>query len=81
MVIDDFGVILAERRFKSYSKEHRNLKLCEFLWLSDGKTVSGIFPIDWSKTFEGIKIPHRKQDCLDCDTGKICSYCAIKNLK
>ena len=42
------------------------------------KTVSGRFSIDWTKTIERIKIPHRKQDCSDCDNGKICSDCDIK---
>ena len=37
--------------------------------------------IDWTKTFEGIKIPHRKQDCSDCDNGKICSVCPSKREK
>ena len=54
------------------------IKLDEYISLSEGKTVSGRFSIDWIKTFEGIKIPHRKQDCSDCDNGKICSGCSIK---
>ena len=78
LVIDDFGVIWAKRTFKGYSEEYRRIKLDEFISLSEGKTVSGRFSIDWSKTFEGIKRPHRKQDCLDCDNRKICSDCVIK---
>ena len=46
------------------------IKLDEFISLSEGKTVSGRFSNDWTKTFEGIKIPQRKQNCLDCDNGK-----------
>ena len=78
LVIDDFGVISAKRTFKGYSEEHRMIKLGEFISLSEGKIVSGRFSIDWTKTFEGIKIPHRKQDCLDCDYGKTCSDCVVK---
>ena len=78
LVIDDFGVISAKRTFKRYSEEHRMIKLNEYISLSEGKTVSGRFSIDWRKTFEGIKIPHRKQDCSDCDNRKICSDCIIK---
>ena len=77
-VIDDFGIITAKRTFKGYSEEHRMIKLEEYISLSEGKTVSGRFSIDWTKTFEGIKIPHRKQDCSDCDNEKICSDCVIK---
>ena len=69
LVIHDFGVILAKRTFKGYSEEHRMIQLNEYISLSEGKTVSVRFSIDWTKTFEGIKIPHRKQNCLDCDNG------------
>ena len=78
LVIDDYGIISAKRTFKGYSEEHRMIKLDEYKSLSEGKTVSGRFSIDWTKTFEGIKIPHRKQDCSDCDNEKICSDCIIK---
>ena len=70
-------VISARRIFKGYSEEHRIIKLNESISLSEGKTVSGRFSIDWTKTFEGIKIPHRKHDCSDCDNGKICNDCII----
>ena len=78
LVIDNFGVISAKGTFKGYSEEHRMIELDEYISLSDGKTVSGKFSIDWAKTFEVIKIPHRKPDCSDCDSGKICSDCKIK---
>ena len=78
LVIDDFGIISAKRTFKGYSEEHRLIKLEEYISLSEGKTVSGRFSIDWTKAFEGIKIPHRKQDCSDCDNRKICSDYIIK---
>ena len=65
LVIDDFGVTSAKRTFKGYSEEHGMIKLEENISLTEGKTVSGRFSIDWTKTFEGIKIPHRKQDCSD----------------
>ena len=78
LVIDDYGVISAKRTFKGYSEEHRMIKLEEYISLSEGKTVSGRFSIDWTKTFEGIKIPRRIQNCSDCDNTKICSDCIIK---
>ena len=78
LVIVDFGFISAKRTFKGYSEEHRMIKLEEYISSSEGKTASGRFSFDWTKTFEGIKIPHRKQDCLDCDNSKICTDCVIK---
>ena len=54
------------------------IKIEEYISLSKGKTVSGRFSIDWTKTFEGIKIPHRKQGCLDCANKKICNDCILK---
>ena len=73
LVIDDFGVITAKRTFKGYSEEHRMITLDKNIPLSGRETVSGRFLIDWTKTFEGINEPHRKQNCLICDIGKICS--------
>ena len=78
LVIDDFGVVSAKRNFKGFSEEQRMMKLDECISLSEGKTVSGRFLIDWTKTFEGVKVPHKKQDCLDCDNGKNCSDRVIK---
>ena len=77
-VIDDFGIISAKRTFKGYSEEHRMIKLDEYISFSEGKTVSSRFSIDWTKTFEGIKIPHRKQNCSECDNTKICNDLIIK---
>ena len=54
------------------------IKLDEYISLSEGKNVSGRSSIDWNKTFEGIKILHRKQDCLNCDNGRNCSDCVKK---
>ena len=53
------------------------IKLNNFLSLLEGKTVSARFSIDWKKSFEGIKIPHRKQDCLDCKKELMCSECVV----
>ena len=54
------------------------IKLNEYISLSEGKTVSGGFSIDWTKTFEGMKIPHRKQNCSECNNQKLCNECIIK---
>ena len=78
LVIDDIGVISAKRTFKGYGEELRMINLDEHISLSEGKTVSCRFSIDWTKTFDRIKIPHRKQDCLDGGNGKICSDCVMK---
>ena len=78
LAIDDFGFISAKKTFKGYSEEHGMIKFDEYISLSQGKTVSGRFLFDWTETFEGIKKPHRKQDCSDCDNGKNCGDCGIK---
>ena len=54
------------------------IKLNEYISLSEGKTVSGRFSIDWTKTIEGVKIPHRKQNCSDCINKNLCNDCIIK---
>ena len=80
-MIDDFGIISAKRTFKGYSEEHKMIKLDEYISFSEGTTVSGRFSIDWTKTFERIKIPHRNQNYADCDNEKKCSGCIIKPKK
>ena len=57
------------------------MKLNDFISLSEKKTASVKFSIDWTKTFEGIKIPHRTKNCLDCDNEKVCSDYCILTLK
>ena len=52
--------------------------LNEFISLSQGETFSGTFSIDWTKSFEGIKIPQLKQECLDCKNELKCGDCVIK---
>ena len=60
LVINDYGVISAKRTFKGYSEEHRMIKLKDCISLSEGRTVSARFSIDWTKTFEVVKVPHKK---------------------
>ena len=78
LVIDDYGVISAKRTFKGYSEEHRKMKLDQYISLSKGKTASCRFSIDSTKTFEGIRITHKKQNCSYCVNGKVCSGCVLK---
>ena len=47
--------------------------------LSQRKTVSGWFTAAWTNSFEGKKIPHRKQDCLEYKNEKIVLV-VLKNL-
>ena len=54
-----------EKTFKGFSEEHRMMKLNELISLSEGRTNSAMFSIDWTKSFEGVKSPHRKQDFVD----------------
>ena len=54
------------------------IKLNDFVSLSEGKTISGKFSIDWTKTFEEIQTPHRKQNCFHLFNGEFCVDCIIK---
>ena len=60
LVIDDFGVTSVKKNFKGYSEENRMIKLNEFISPSERKAVSGRFSIDWTITFEGIRMPEKK---------------------
>ena len=77
-MIVDFGVILAGKIFKGFREEDRMLRRIEYVSLSEGRSVSGIYSIDWTKLIDGIKLPHRKQDCLGCKNELVCSKCAKK---
>ena len=78
LVIDDFGVISATKTLRGYSEEQKMKKLNEYILLSEGKTLSSRFLFDSTKIFDGIKIPHRIQNCLNCHNGKNGSDCVIK---
>ena len=56
------------------------INLHEYLSLSEGNTVSGRLSFDWTKSFQGIKIPHQKQDCSVVMMEKIVVI-VLKNLK
>ena len=78
LVFNNYRVISSKRSFRGYIFEHRMIKLNDFISLSGKKTVSGRFSTDWTKTFEGIKLPHRNQDCLDCNNEIFLSDCVTK---
>ena len=80
LVADDFGFLMAERFFKGYSEEHKMIKLNEFLSLSEGKTISSRFLIDWTKSIERIKIPYRSQDDRNVKT-KLFVVIVLKTVK
>ena len=54
LVINDYEVTSGKRSFEGYSEEDRMIKLEKLISLSERKTVSGGFSIDWAKTFEGL---------------------------
>ena len=76
LVIDDFGVILANRTFKCFTEGHKMMKLIDYISLLEGKTISGGFSIDRTKLFEGIRLPHWKQDYVDCQL----NWCVVNLL-
>ena len=71
-------MISAKLNFKGYSEEHRVIKLDVFISLPGGKTISRRFSIGWTKTFEGNKIPQKKQGCLVCDNKPSFSNCVTE---
>ena len=77
-MIDCFVVILIKRTFKGYSEEQRMIKLDECIFLSERKTLPGRFCTNLTKTFGGIKKPHGKHGCLECDIRKKFSDCVTK---
>ena len=56
------------------------IKLNEYMSLSEGKTIFGRFSIDGTKSLEGIKIQHQKQDCLYCINQLMCGESVVKRI-
>ena len=80
LVIDHFDVISAKGTYKEFSEEHRLIEFNEFTSLSERKTISGRFSLDWTKSHLETEKPHRKQDCFECKNKKQFVKIVLKDL-
>ena len=75
IIIDECGVLSQKTTFKGYNQNINNIKFKDFLDLEQGKTLTNISKLKWKRELTGIKIPHRKIGCENCDESKTCESC------
>ena len=78
IVIDENGKLSQKTTFKGFNQNINNITFKDFLDLEQGKTIKNISKLKWKRELAGIKIPHRKVGCENCDESKKCVGCVIK---
>ena len=78
IVIDENGVLSQKTTFKGLNQNINNITFKNFLDPEQGKTLKNISKLKWKRELAGIKIPHRKVGCENCDESKKCVGCVIK---
>ena len=78
IVIDENVILSQKTAFKGFNQNNNNKTFEDFLDLEQGKTLKNISKLKWKRELAGIKIPHRKVGCENCDASKKCVGCEIK---
>ena len=78
IIIDENGVFNRKTTFKGYNQNIKNITFKDFLNLEQGKTLRNISKLEWKRELGGIKIPHRRLGCENCDESRKCLNCELK---
>ena len=78
IIIDESGVLSQKATFKAFNQNINYKKFKDFLDLEAGETLKNRSKQKWKRELAGIKIPHRKIDCENCEESKKCDFCVIK---
>ena len=78
IVIDENGILSQNTTFKGFNQNINNITFKGFLDLEQGETLKNLSKLKWKRELAGIKIPHRKLGCEDCDESKKGVGCVIK---
>ena len=78
IVIDENGILSQKTTFKGFNQNINTITSKDILDLEQGKTLKNISKLKWKRELAGIKIPHRKVGCENCDASKKCVGCEIK---
>ena len=78
IIIDENGVLNRKTTFKGYNQNIKNITFKDFLNLEQGKTLTNISKLKWKRELGGIKIPHRRLGCENCDESRKCLDCGLK---
>ena len=72
IVSDENSILSQKTTFKGFNQNIKNITFKNFLGLEQGKTLRNISKLKWKRELAGIKIPHRKVGCENCDASKNC---------
>ena len=76
-MIDKNGVLLQKTTFKGFDQNMMGLIFKDFLDLERGITVSSQSKLNWKNDLNGVEVPHKVFQYLECDNNKICKRCEI----
>ena len=77
IVIEQNGILSQKTTFKGFNQNIKTITFKDFLDLEQGKTLKNISKLKWKRELAGIKIPHRKVGCENCDESKKCVGCVM----
>ena len=78
IVIDENGILSQKTTFKGFNQNINNITFKNFLDLERGKTLKNISKLKWKRELGGIKIPHRRLGCENCDESRKCLNYELK---
>ena len=78
IVFNECGVLSTKSTFKGFNQNINNITFENFLDMEQGNTLKNIPKPKWKCKLAGIKIPHRKVGCENCDNSKKCVDCEKK---
>ena len=78
IVIDENGILSQKTTFKGFNQNINNITFKDFLDLERGKTLKNISKLKWKRELGGIKIPHRRLGCENCEESRKCLNCELK---
>ena len=76
LTISKFGVIDEHKTFRRFTNVSTNLNRKEYFNMADGSKLIAKVPLSWKKSFsQGVVIPHKMKDCLNCKKDILCDNC------
>ena len=76
LTINTYGVIDEHKTFKGFTIVSDNLNRNEYFNMADGGKLIAKVPLSWKKSFsQGVVIPHKMKNCVDCKKDILCDEC------
>ena len=76
LTINKYGVIDEHETFKGFTNVSDNLDRKEYFNMYNGNKLVAEVPLSWKKSFsQGIVIPHKMRNCINCTKDILCVDC------